>query len=542
MAPKSSAQKRQSKKTSQPATTTNTTASTSDNERTRTNSGAETSAKEYAPKRGHKESKKDTAAEGAQPDRSAKSTLTPVGGSDEPDDVMSVDGQSSHDIEAGDAGQSSIFSGKFDIYAMGLAFLSSVYLPKGVSQPQYEDLYKTILTYQAEPDFSGQSAIPDLSGQTSGSGSFLSVAFADPFSDKPYDIAIKDMESVDSVSYTAAQQGKKFGTPTMGIPGVYASLSLRDSGCGIQSSKGEFRMSRVWTKNDNGKLIELFEGVMNLRINYGSWECNALTSFDPTGYKKVRDKLWSFHPLIFTVITLELQLLYIMAPPATATTNTTASSSGNKRTRANSGAETSAKEHASKRGRKESTKDTAAEDAQPDQSAKSRNSDITDDVTNVDELSPHDIDDGDVGRSSIFSGKFDIYVVELPFLSSVYLPKGTSQPQYENLYKTILKYQAKPDFTAQCAIPDLSRQTSGSGSLSSVCFADPFSDEPYDIAIENVESVDKVSYTAIQQGKFIGTPTTGIPGVLGNLSLRDSGCGIQSSKGEFRMTRVLDEE
>ncbi|KAF9067825.1 hypothetical protein BDP27DRAFT_1364523 [Rhodocollybia butyracea] len=229
--------------------------------------------------------------------------------------------------------------------------------------------------------------------------------------------------------------------------------------------------------------------------------------------------------------------------PATATTNTTASSSGNKRTRANSGAETSAKEHASKRGRKESTKDTAAEDPQPDQSAKNTrtsvaNSDITDDVTNVDELSPHDIDDGDVRRSSIFSGKFDIYVVELPFLSSVYLPKGTSQPQYENLYKTILKYQAKPDFTAQCAIPDLSRQTSGSGSLSSVCFADPFSDEPYDIAIENVESVDKVSYTAIQQGKFIGTPTTGIPGVLGNLSLRDSGCGIQSSKGEFRMTRV----
>ncbi|KAF9067824.1 hypothetical protein BDP27DRAFT_1364522 [Rhodocollybia butyracea] len=277
--------KDKAKKTSQPATATNTTASTSDNERTRTNSGAETSAKEYAPKRGHKESKKDTAAE--------------VGGSDEPDDVMSVDGQSSHDIEAGDAGQSAIFSGKFDIYAMGLAFLSSVYLPKGVSQPQYEDLYKTILTYQAESDFSGQCAIPDLSDQTSGSGSFLSVAFADPFSDKPYDIAIKDMESVDSVSYTAAQQGKKFGTPTMGIPGVYASLSLRDSGCGIQSSKGEFRMSRVWTKNDNGKLIELFEGVMNLPINYGSWECNGgifcllgRASQERYGRKGNRARLW----------------------------------------------------------------------------------------------------------------------------------------------------------------------------------------------------------------------------------------------------------
>jgi hypothetical protein len=154
---------------------------------------------------------------------------------------------------------------------MDLSFLSNVYLPKGASQPQYEDLYKTILTYQAKLDFTAQCVIPDPPSQAMGfAGSFSSVRIADPFSDEPYDIAVEKLESVDSVSYTATQRGKFVGTPTAGIPGVLATLNLRNSGCGIQSSKGDFQMSRVWTKNDNGKLIELFEGFVSLRIKYGS--------------------------------------------------------------------------------------------------------------------------------------------------------------------------------------------------------------------------------------------------------------------------------
>lgn len=85
-----------------------------------------------------------------------------------------------------------------------------------------------------------------------------------------YDIGIESLESTDKISYTAAQRRKfsEIGTPTTGVPGIVANLSLRDAGCGIASSKGDFRMSRLWTKEENGKLVELFEGILSIRITH----------------------------------------------------------------------------------------------------------------------------------------------------------------------------------------------------------------------------------------------------------------------------------
>ncbi|KAE9405134.1 hypothetical protein BT96DRAFT_1065770 [Gymnopus androsaceus JB14] len=154
---------------------------------------------------------------------------------------------------------SSILSGKFDIYAMELSFLSKVYLAKGSSNPQYEELYKTILTYQAKPDSTAQCVIPDLSTSSSKSGSLTSAVLCDPMSDERYDIGIESLKSMEKISYTATQRKQVC---------IVGNLRLREGGCGIASSEGDFRMSRVWTKEENGKLIELFEGILSLRITH----------------------------------------------------------------------------------------------------------------------------------------------------------------------------------------------------------------------------------------------------------------------------------
>jgi len=49
-----------------------------------------------------------------------------------------------------------------------------------------------------------------------------------------------------------------------------------------------------------------------------------------------------------------------------------------------------------------------------------------------------------------YSGTFDLYGMELPFLEEVYVPNQNAA----ELYKTILTYQAKNDKTARIIFPD----------------------------------------------------------------------------------------
>ncbi|KAK0475145.1 hypothetical protein IW261DRAFT_1422468 [Armillaria novae-zelandiae] len=144
-----------------------------------------------------------------------------------------------------------LFSGKFDLYAMVLPFLSKVYLPTNSSStPQYEELYKTILTYQAKPDFSAQIALPDAPYMKDG-----------------------DIKAVNKLSHTEHQNSFFLVHDSdMGSgPAITANTGITDGGCGIQTARGKFMMKRVWTKaNPDGSLIELFEGFFSLMISYSS--------------------------------------------------------------------------------------------------------------------------------------------------------------------------------------------------------------------------------------------------------------------------------
>ncbi|KAJ7699557.1 hypothetical protein B0H17DRAFT_863455, partial [Mycena rosella] len=134
--------------------------------------------------------------------------------------------------------------------------------------------------------------------------------------------------------------------------------------------------------------------------------------------------------------------------------------------------------------------------------------------------------------SPVLSGKFDLYAMELPFLSSVYLPKGKSEPQFAALYQTILKYQAKPDSTAQVLIP--AAPFAKAGRLRSAAIEDPMEGLPWGIAIADLTFVEQLKFSAAECAGFLTPPESG-PGVAGRTRLADAHCGVQSAGGVFRM-------
>ncbi|KAH9484714.1 hypothetical protein JR316_0001614 [Psilocybe cubensis] len=138
----------------------------------------------------------------------------------------------------------------------------------------------------------------------------------------------------------------------------------------------------------------------------------------------------------------------------------------------------------------------------------------------------------DEAEAPKFIGTFDLYGMDLPFLNSVYLPKGSSTVNPEALYKTILTYQAKSDRTAQLILPD---SGPGSGKLDSGVFCDPMEDMPFDIVARNIKEVPKLSFKSVfgrpdaQHGAWQGV------GVTASLVIEDGGCGIASSSGSISM-------
>ncbi|GBE83573.1 hypothetical protein BKA93DRAFT_771703 [Sparassis latifolia] len=161
------------------------------------------------------------------------------------------------------------FSGNFDIYAATLPFLTKVCLPSGQTTPQYEELYKTILTYQAKPDSSGRCYLP--AGATS-AGKFECSQVEDPMSEEALDVEINFVTKEKKLSFTRAERGK-FKTPGSSeeAPGISATTTLEGSHCGFDSAEGVFKMTRVWAKAmPTGEVQELFEGYFSLDVEY-SW-------------------------------------------------------------------------------------------------------------------------------------------------------------------------------------------------------------------------------------------------------------------------------
>jgi hypothetical protein len=153
---------------------------------------------------------------------------------------------------------------------MELPFLSKVYLPPGVFTPQYEELYKTILTYQAKDHKTARFflASPTDVNDTS---SFTSRDIEDPMEDYPFNInihSIKHQVSLPLPSDKLPSAALAGAAPDSS--GVSASMSLAEDHCGIQSASGVFKVKRVWTTKVTaaGDFAELFAGYLSFDISY----------------------------------------------------------------------------------------------------------------------------------------------------------------------------------------------------------------------------------------------------------------------------------
>jgi len=157
--------------------------------------------------------------------------------------------------------------GNLDLYAAALPFLAKVYLPAGSSDPQYEQLYKTILTYQVKPDNSGQIFLPKSANS---SGRFLSLSVSNPMSDEPYEINIESIKHKDKLTFTEDER-EEFDTPgpNPAGPGITAKVVPAEDGCGIAFASGIFKMTRVWAKRTpSGEMQELFEGYFSYDVRF----------------------------------------------------------------------------------------------------------------------------------------------------------------------------------------------------------------------------------------------------------------------------------
>jgi hypothetical protein len=122
--------------------------------------------------------------------------------------------------------------------------------------------------------------------------------------------------------------------------------------------------------------------------------------------------------------------------------------------------------------------------------------------------------------------------MELPFLNKVYAPNGDSSLQPEELHKTILTYQAKPDSTAKISIPD-NYAIRGEGTFRSSIFCDPMEESPFDISITNIKDIAKLKFTS-----QYGRPENAWDGagIEGHMEIQDGGCVIDSSSGTIKIT------
>jgi len=160
------------------------------------------------------------------------------------------------------------YNGNFDLYAMELPFLSKVYLPKGTSTPQYEELYKKILTYQAKDDNTAQFYLASPADADAGS-IFQSQTVMDPMEELPFDIAIQSVKHHPSLSLPSNKLFSAMSDSIPDGPGISALTALEDSHCGIQSAAGLFKLKRVWTKAvSGGDFVELFEGYFSFKVSH----------------------------------------------------------------------------------------------------------------------------------------------------------------------------------------------------------------------------------------------------------------------------------
>lgn len=135
-----------------------------------------------------------------------------------------------------------------------------------------------------------------------------------------------------------------------------------------------------------------------------------------------------------------------------------------------------------------------------------------------------------------FTGNFDLYDMRLPFLQNPYLSEGSSKPNHEAVYKTILTYQAKNDRSARCY---LSSSILDNSRFECAGMLEPFSEEPFDIAINSLEPCTTLSFSEDELDLFVSQHARpDAPGVSGEMELEEDSCGIDDASGVFKLERV----
>lgn len=141
-----------------------------------------------------------------------------------------------------------------------------------------------------------------------------------------------------------------------------------------------------------------------------------------------------------------------------------------------------------------------------------------------------------------YVGKFDLYSTQLPFLVREYLPEGADKPDFYRLYKKILFYQAKPDFSMRIALDSADSDVAKSGRFSCSQVAEPMGDEEIKPILITDGQAKTVTFNVGQTGH---RSTAGsVPGYSARLELGDEGhgCMISSGRGQFKMRRVWQGE
>ncbi|KAI0045557.1 hypothetical protein FA95DRAFT_1543607 [Auriscalpium vulgare] len=138
-----------------------------------------------------------------------------------------------------------------------------------------------------------------------------------------------------------------------------------------------------------------------------------------------------------------------------------------------------------------------------------------------------------------FSGKFDLYSTNLPFLRSQYLPSGAQTPNFAAVYTKILFFQAKPDFSARIALRD---EPADGGGFACADISNPMSDEPIEpIFLVDARVGDDVAFSA-QETAHASTVGSGL-GYAATMELDTSGDDhgmVTAGHGDFKMRKVWD--
>ncbi|KAA1473120.1 hypothetical protein DENSPDRAFT_839549 [Dentipellis sp. KUC8613] len=137
-----------------------------------------------------------------------------------------------------------------------------------------------------------------------------------------------------------------------------------------------------------------------------------------------------------------------------------------------------------------------------------------------------------------FTGKFDLYSTQLPFLKTKYLPKGVSQPSFAAVHKEILLYQAKDDFSMRMVLSD-----EGDGGLFTCNqIVNPMSEEelgPVDV-VRGAAGKVKFGADEVAHAGLVGTAQGWSAKMI--LDERNCGCFINGGAGSVKMRRVWASE